>query len=697
VYALYSYGTAVPSLQPRSARLSFAVPGSASQCPACGAPLEAKPIAWTPVKLIITIAMGSIGMASLLAAAIVAGAVGFMSARITETGAYKDALAIAGSSPEVQSALGTGIQARWPVLGSNIRYPHSQFAQWSVALHGSRGGGHLYGVANQSNGSWEFSRLSFVADKGHKKIHLGTKPRPLNMHAAALQHVFLIPMGLSETENLDWAPDYYKAKLGIDAVVLPAAAWDATLEDPHRHQLDANKCIEFLQRSYPDLARDPFAILIGVTSRDMYIPDFTWAYAENWRTDDRFAIVSSARLRPIPPLGDRNPEWLNSRLQKLLTKNIALLYFGLPMSSDYTSLLSGGVLSGWQIDNMGGEVIGPDGVWSSFLNSGDPGFSVYDVPGKPALYKTDYLNRPIRDTGAQLFSTDLSLGLLVQRKMDFMFDGESPLLFSRVYTSGDERSRSFGVGATNSLDIFLVGQMGSYVDLCLEDGARIHFIHRHGQAGQPDAYVEPTGWSGPYAGAKAELHANVWQLERTDGWTLYFAYHPEWLPQNVTVLGSSTDPAGHEYKIERDSFGDLVSVTTPSGNWLRFRNDAEHRIQSVTSSLGRTMQYEYDSGGRLVRASDSEGRVDSYSYDGKSEMLTAGHRKGSAVVTNAYSNDGYIKSQTLADGGKFEFSYFRGPRNVIHESQITDPRGMLTSFLFGPGGYSQTLPRLSAH
>ena len=39
----------------------------------------------------------------------------------------------------------------------------------------------------------------------------------------------------------------------------------------------------------------------------------------------------------------RNPEWVNSRLQKLLTKNITMLYFGLPMSSDYTSLLSAGV------------------------------------------------------------------------------------------------------------------------------------------------------------------------------------------------------------------------------------------------------------------------------------------------------------------------------------------------------------------
>jgi YD repeat-containing protein len=109
------------------------------------------------------------------------------------------------------------------------------------------------------------------------------------------------------------------------------------------------------------------------------------------------------------------------------------------------------------------------------------------------------------------------------------------------------------------------------------------------------------------------------------------------------------------------------------------------------------VQYEYDSGGRLVRATNSEGHVDTYTYDEKAEMLTAGHGNNSAVVTNAYSNAGYIKSQTVADSGKFEFSYLRGSRNVIQESSITDPHGMLTSFLFGRGGYTQTLPRLSGH
>src|SRR4029077_3822983 len=134
----------------------------------------------------------------------------------------------------------------------------------------------------------------------------------------------LIPLGLDEPESVAWAPPYYKAKLGIDVTVLPAVPLDSNLIDQKRNQLDGDRCIdEFLPRKYPELARDPFAIVVAVTSHDIYAPSLGWTYAENLRSEGRFAVVSSARLHPPAVFG--NPEWLNSRLQKLLTKNIAIL------------------------------------------------------------------------------------------------------------------------------------------------------------------------------------------------------------------------------------------------------------------------------------------------------------------------------------------------------------------------------------
>lgn len=256
----------------------------------------------------------------------------FVSHRLSGTEAYQDSITLAESSPEVQDALGTGISAGWPAVGFNLPFHDSHFAQWAVKLEGSRGAGHLYGVANQLGGVWEYSRLVFVASDGSKKVDLNRSPIKLQLPSVPAQTLYLIPLGLSPDESLDWAPAYYKAKFGIEPIILPAAAVEPNLEITARHQLDADKCIQFLSKLRPDLARDPSAILIGVTSRDIYIPDTGWLYAENYRLDGRFAIVSSARLHPPAMIGKWNPEWLNSRLQKLLTKNIAILYFDLPMS-----------------------------------------------------------------------------------------------------------------------------------------------------------------------------------------------------------------------------------------------------------------------------------------------------------------------------------------------------------------------------
>ncbi len=74
----------------------------------------------------------------------------------------------------------------------------------------------------------------------------------------------------------------------------------------------------------------------------------------------------------------------------------------------------------------------------------------------------------------------------------------------------------------------------------------------------------------------------------------------------------------------------------------------------LPSSQGRAVDYEYDRGGRLIRVKDSEGHVDSYSYDDKGAMLTASHGTDAPILQNEYFSDGYFKSQTMADGRKFD-------------------------------------------
>ena len=261
----------------------------------------------------------------------------------------------------------------------------------------------------------------------------------------------------------------------------------------------------------------------------------------------------------------------------------------------------------------------------------------------------------------------------------------------RVYRNQDERSRAFGIGGSHSFDMFLGGQMGIAVDLITEDGSRVHFVHQQPRAGQQgDTYRVSRGADARFVHTEAVFLGGTWQIKTTDGWTYFFPYRPQALPQYVTVLTSFIDPAGHKFEMERDSFGALLKVTSPSGKWLHFENDSEHRIHKITSSTGRSVTYDYKDGS-LIRVTDSQGHVDAYTYDDKGQMLTAAHGDGNPVLINKYFNDGYLKCQIMSDGRSFDYSYSRDAYS-IHENQIMDPNGLQTYIQYEGKEYLESLP-----
>lgn len=78
-------------------------------------------------------------------------------------------------------------------MGFELPFRHAHFAEWSLALKGSRASGHLYGVATQINGTWDLSRLVFVS--GNEKHRLDLTPvRPLRLPPAPHKNVYLVPI-----------------------------------------------------------------------------------------------------------------------------------------------------------------------------------------------------------------------------------------------------------------------------------------------------------------------------------------------------------------------------------------------------------------------------------------------------------------------------------------------------------------------
>lgn len=603
---------------------------------------------------------------------------------LKQSDAYRDGLSIASSSAELQNILGSNIHPISPPIGHAARLWGSEFTEWSVVIGGTSATGRLYGVANQVNGVRDYSRLVFKSADGKQQVSLAPVHQ-LSLPRVPSKRLYLVPMGLAEGESIDWAPAYYRSKLGADVVLLPPVSLPSQLINKRRNQLDAYKCLhEFLQEEYPQIANDPSAVILVVTSKDMYISILDWSYAENYRAEGRFAVVSSVKLHLFAFLEKMNPEWFTSRLQKLMTKNIVMLYFDLPMSSDYTSLLSGGVLPGWEIDYMGPDIIGSQGRWDPFIESGAPAVTIYDVPGKPSIWNRKWANSPIADPASQVFTVSLDIGLLVQRKADFVFPGEPAMQFTRSYRNQDDRSRAFGIGGSHSFDMFLGGKMGVAVDLIMPDGHRVHFKHAHGETylPTPDSY-------GQYV--DAVYVAGTWKVRSADGWTYLFPYRQNALPQYVTVLTRFLDPAQREYEMQRDSFGALLEVKSPSGVWLHFENDSEHRIRRITASSGRSVTYDYDSVGNMIRAEASDGSIDSYRYDDKAQMLSAAHGQDKPFLVNEYFVDGYIKAQTTVDGQTFRYRYSREGGRILN-TYITDPNGLETYVEFQSDGYLEWIP-----
>ena len=132
------------------------------------------------------------------------------------------------------------MQDGWTAFGEIRRAYGSEFAEWTTSLKGPKGRGRLHGVANRVGASWQLSRLLYVSEDGKTELDITPTPkRDAFVFAEGNQKVFLVPLDSRQVESLTWAPAYYKAKFGLEAVVLPALPLDGSVWNANRHQLIA--------------------------------------------------------------------------------------------------------------------------------------------------------------------------------------------------------------------------------------------------------------------------------------------------------------------------------------------------------------------------------------------------------------------------------------------------------------------------
>lgn len=161
--------------------------------------------------------------------------------------------------------------------------------------------------------------------------------------AQARGPIYFVPVGKTSQAVVDGLADYYRAQLHVQIQSLPRLPIPNSFRIEGSGQVAAQDVLNQLRLQY---FHQGATCVIGVVDEDinsrMPGTNYIYAYHQTY-PNGNYAIVSTARFDPAffgdPP----DPALATSRLRKLTTKMIGLLYYRLPESSDPESPLYGGI------------------------------------------------------------------------------------------------------------------------------------------------------------------------------------------------------------------------------------------------------------------------------------------------------------------------------------------------------------------
>jgi predicted Zn-dependent protease len=148
--------------------------------------------------------------------------------------------------------------------------------------------------------------------------------------------------------------DHYQSQYGLDVSVMTPQEVPADMADPLRQQIDVIALLDYMFVTFPEAHLDPDAVIIGITPLDLYDQRSHFRYLFGIKNDysNPKAVVSSMRMSPEFYGEPSHDELFFSRMRKLVSKYIGLLYYGLPASEDPASPMFDSILGPADLDAM---------------------------------------------------------------------------------------------------------------------------------------------------------------------------------------------------------------------------------------------------------------------------------------------------------------------------------------------------------
>lgn len=508
--------------------------------------------------------------------------------------------------------------------------------------------------------------------------------------------VYLIQIGPHDSSySLNDFAAWLHSKYGLDVQVLKPTTPDRSAWNFWRAQYTAELLYEQLKREHPDLAADPNAYVIGFTDADMYSVYLNWRFSYSQRLK-RGAIISSARLRDDfwERLGESGSEAtvnLQARLRRFLLKDIAVLYWHVPLGNDPNSLLHQTLYPDLPLEDIYVSDLQPELTrWGR--NEGEPCIlfayslkkGMRPLPGNLIGPCNPEDEEVLHEEGTEIFEFDLRLGLLVDKHTDFYLPGSIPIEFRRATRDGWPKPMAFGLSGTHNYDRFLGSPDMRYVNIYQEDGGRYQLnrvpswlpflpLVKYVDAGSSGDLYEMRWHTSPF---------EHFEVKRFDGEV------ETYLPCDSIIycyLDGFHNAREEELKFDRDDHRRLMGLTSPSGSWLRLSYDEANRISEIHDSRTRSIHYSYDQPGRLSTVTYPSGETFYYEYDDKQHLLSfsvAPNDKATQqlVLRNEYDHNGRLARQAFAgktysyayypDNGEIEMVIVRTPENKTFQVKI---------------------------
>jgi YD repeat-containing protein len=299
---------------------------------------------------------------------------------------------------------------------------------------------------------------------------------------------------------------------------------------------------------------------------------------------------------------------------------------------------------------------------------------------------------PLADSPTAADPVNLETGLYIRSNTDLYLKDSIPIQLTRTYRNADSRSRAFGIGASHSFEMFIVGDSTAftYVDLILADGSRIHYNRISPGRDFASAIFEHASSPTPFYRSRIKWNGAGWTVTLQDGSTYkLLACNNSSKPGQCGVV-EFRNARGEVLQIQREKSGNISRITSPGGKWVALSYDSTDRIVQADDSLGRSAHYTYDGKGRLVKVLTADGKTFRYQYDDKDRMTSA--VEGDERILNVYDGDRCVRQTWWKKGVPhvFKFKYVVDEHNQMRQTDVREPDGSLRRVKFNANGYTES-------